>query len=64
MENEHKYQSGEIRCDQCNLPWSTDPEDYPWLRNEDYIVCSCGNPLFQKQDLLDLPHPVIQPAEY
>ncbi len=39
-------------CDVCGTYWSPDANDYPWLKNEDHISCSCGNLLCLKGDLI------------
>lgn len=39
-------------CDVCGTYWSPEFKDYPWLNNEDYISCSCGNLLRKKSELI------------
>ncbi len=51
-----------LQCPECGLRWSDDPEDYPWLRNEEYIICSCGELLTKKSELLEEENILLQPA--
>lgn len=38
-------------CDVCGTYWSPEASDYPWLKEDDSIPCSCGNLLCKKSDL-------------
>jgi len=40
-----------IHCDACGLSWFATPDDYPWLRPSEFVVCACGNPLIRKENL-------------
>ena len=51
-----------IHCPACGLPWSLDPEEYPWLHYEEYIICVCGEPLAKKLELLGEEYSILQPA--
>lgn len=39
-------------CDVCGTYWSPEADDYPWLMNDDYVSCSCGNLLSKKSELI------------
>jgi len=49
-------------CEYCGSCWSPDPEDYPALRDQEYLICSCGAPLCRKADLYDEEPSIIRPA--
>jgi len=51
-----------IECRKCGLTWSLNPEDYPGVRNEEYIVCSCGTLLLKKSELFEDENVLLQPA--
>lgn len=52
----------QLICEQCGSCWSSDPEDYPALRDEEYLICSCGALLCRKADLSDEEPSVLRPA--
>jgi len=49
-------------CEECGLLWSHRPEDYPALRDEEYLICSCGALLCRKTELTEEEPSIIQPA--
>jgi len=51
-----------LHCNYCGQLWSGDPDDYPGLRDTEYVICSCGNPIARKEELGDEEPSVIQPA--
>jgi len=51
-----------IYCQRCNQGWSGNPHDYPHLREDEYLLCSCGTPLIRKEELGDEEVSVIQPV--
>ncbi len=52
-----------LRCNVCGQSWSADPEDYPWMRRREYIVCSCGNPLARKEELAEDLDPLLRATD-
>ncbi|MEJ2051028.1 MAG: hypothetical protein P8Y60_14525 [Calditrichota bacterium] len=51
-----------IVCEECGLCWSPLPEDYPALRDDEYLICSCGALLCRKSELTGEAPSIIQPA--